>query len=242
MPVFRLSEELIFPPPWLAEDGLLAVGGDLSIDRLLLAYRNGIFPWYSEGEPVLWWSPEPRAVLAPREVHVSRRLARTIRKGAFHFSCDTAFDEVIRACAAVPRRHEKGTWITTEMIAAYIRLHKAGYAHSFETWQEDKLAGGLYGVSLGACFYGESMFSLVPDASKAALATGARQFERWGISLIDCQVANDHMLSMGTHEIPRKRFLRLLAECHRHPTRHGPWALDPDLAAPGNATTPPAAS
>ena len=175
MPVFLLDKDLVFPPPDLADEGgLLAIGGDLSEKRLLLAYRMGIFPWYSEGDPLLWWSPDPRLILLPEEFHVSRRLARVIRQGVFRITMDEAFGSVIRACAETPRHDQgsrgsparPGTWITGEMVEAYCRLHAAGYAHSVECWREDELAGGLYGVSLGNCFFGESMFSRASDASK----------------------------------------------------------------------------
>ena len=226
MPIFRLTKALVFPSPELAEDGLLAVGGDLSVERLLLAYRHGIFPWYSRGDPILWWSPDPRMVLLPERVHISRRLQRTIRQGRFRFTSDTAFAEVIAACANIPRRHERGTWITPEMRQAYIRLHEAGYAHSFEVWRDDVLVGGVYGVSLGACFFGESMFSRVSDASKAALAIARDQFLAWDIRLIDCQIATPHLHRMGGREMPRTTFPRLIEELTQHPTRTGPWRLD----------------
>lgn len=228
MPVFRLGKELIFPSPELAEDGLLAVGGDLSVPRLLLAYRHGIFPWYSQGEPILWWSPDPRMVLLPEELHVSRRLQRSLKQGRFRVTCDTCFAEVIRACARTPRKHERGTWITAEMQQAYIRLHEAGYAHSFETWDGDTLAGGLYGVSLGACFFGESMFSQAPDASKTALAIARKHFVDWGIRLIDCQLPNPHLRRLGAREIPRAQFLHMIEQHLQQPTRPGPWTLSPD--------------
>lgn len=226
MPVFRLTEELVFPPPHLAEDGLLAIGGDLRQERLLLAYRSGIFPWYSEGEPILWWSPDPRIILLPDEFHAARRLQRVIKQGVFRVTLDTAFEEVIRSCATAPRKGQPGTWITRAMQKAYCALHHAGYAHSIECWQNDELAGGLYGVSLGACFFGESMFSRIPNASKVALATAVAQFKRWGIGLIDCQVSNEHLSRLGAREIPRSRFLKLLEHALRAGTRRGLWRLD----------------
>lgn len=227
MPVFRLGLELLFPSPELAEDGLLAVGGDLSVARLLLAYRHGIFPWYSPGEPILWWSPDPRMILLPEEMHLSRRLQRSLKHGRFRVSCDTCFADVIRACAKIPRKHERGTWITSEMQQAYIRLHEAGYAHSFETWEGDTLAGGLYGVSIGACFFGESMFSRVPDASKTAFAIARDHFIASGIKLIDCQLPNPHLRRLGAREVPRAQFLSILGEHVQQPTRLGPWSLVP---------------
>jgi leucyl/phenylalanyl-tRNA--protein transferase len=223
MPIYRLTRKLEFPPPELAEDGLLAVGGDLSTERLLLAYRSGIFPWYSDGEPILWWSPDPRMLLFPGELHLSQRFRRTLRSGKFAVTLDTAFPEVIRACAAAPRPTEEGTWITSDMQEAYIRLHDAGYAHSLECWREGVLAGGLYGVSLGACFFGESMFSRQADASKTALAALCGYCLEHGIGFIDCQVHNPHLERLGAREISRRVFLRLLREGLRGETRKGPW-------------------
>src|SRR5690242_20153697 len=179
-----------FPPVERAlrePNGLLAAGGDLSVERLVQAYRGGIFPWYSEGQPILWWSPDPRMALVPGELKVSRSLRKRIAKRDYAVRVDTAFEDVMRACAA-PRRDDGGTWIMPEMIAAYTRLHRAGYAHSVETWIGGRLAGGLYGVALGRMFYGESMFAAVPDASKIALAHLVRQLERWQFGLIDCQM------------------------------------------------------
>ncbi len=208
MPVYRLSDELVFPHPTLADPGgLLAVGGDLSPRRLLLAYAHGIFPWYSETEPILWWSPDPRLVLFPHELKISRSLARTIKKQTFSVTVDGAFGEVIRKCATT--RDE--TWITGEMIDAYERLHELGVAHSVETYCEGGLVGGLYGLALGRAFCGESMFSTMSDASKVALVHLARYLGERGFELIDCQVPTDHLKSLGAREIPRKDFLRLLA-------------------------------
>lgn len=222
---------------------MLAVGGDLSRDRLLLAYANGIFPWYSDGEPILWWSPDPRMVLLPDELHVSQRLRRVIRQGRFHVTADTAFAAVIAACAHTRRKHERGTWITPEMQDAYIDLHAAGYAHSFECWRDGVLVGGLYGVSLGACYFGESMFSRETDASKAALATAVDYMTRWGIGLIDCQVANNHLHSLGAREVPRATFLKMLHAALQHPTRPGPWCLEaPPPAASSGADAVPGRS
>lgn len=225
MPVFRLSRDLIFPPPALSEpDGLLAVGGDLSVKRLLLAYSMGIFPWYSDDAPILWWSPDPRLVLFPAELHVPRSLRQTIRKEQFRVTFDTAFERVIRACA---ERHEdtKGdTWITDEMIDAYLRLHRAGYAHSVESWSADgSLAGGLYGVSLGSVFFGESMFARVSDASKVAFVTLVERVRQEGCSMIDCQMTTHHLQRFGAREIPREVFLHILDEGLKNPTRSGSW-------------------
>ncbi len=224
MPIYRLSREYAFPPPALAEkDGLLAVGGDLSEQRLLLAYEMGIFPWYSDDSPILWWSPDPRMVLFPNDFHVSRRLQRVLRSGRFRVTADTAFREVIAACAEPQGPARDGTWITSEMQEAYTRLHDAGWAHSFETWRDDALVGGLYGVSLGGVFFGESMFHRTSDASKAAAATLAAIAHAWRFQLIDCQVANPHLERLGAREIARERFLHLLAAALRMPTRHGSW-------------------
>jgi leucyl/phenylalanyl-tRNA--protein transferase len=214
MPVFLLDHRPVFPPPMLAnEEGLLAFGGDLSAVRLLAAYRNGIFPWYEAGGPILWWSPDPRAVLFPDELHVATRLRRTIRSGRFETRRDTAFARVIRACAEVFRPGESGTWITADMQRAYIRLHELGFAHSVESWQDDRLVGGIYGVWLGRCFFGESMFHTETDASKVALVALVTWLRNEGVELIDCQVATEHMLRMGAREIPRAEFLRRLAGC-----------------------------
>jgi len=213
MPLFRLTEELIFPNPELAEeDGLLAVGGDLSEDRLLLAYSMGIFPWYADGPPVLWWSPDPRLVLIPDELKISRSLRQAINKGLFTIKMDTAFAEVIRNCAEMRREGQQGTWITEEMIEAYIRLHHAGYAHSVESWQNGELVGGLYGLALGKAFFGESMFARKSSASKIALVTLAEYLRALDYSFIDCQVTTEHLKSLGAREIPRGKFLQMLKE------------------------------
>jgi leucyl/phenylalanyl-tRNA--protein transferase len=213
MPVFRLTKELIFPNPELSEeDGLLAVGGDLSEDRILLAYSMGIFPWYSDGPPVLWWSPDPRLVLIPAELKISRSLRQVINKGLFTIKMDTAFAEVIRNCAVIRREGQQGTWITEEMIGAYIRLHHAGYAHSIESWQDGELVGGLYGIALGKAFFGESMFAKKSSASKIALVALAEYLRALDYSFIDCQVTTEHLKSLGAREVPRREFLRMLKE------------------------------
>ena len=212
MPVFRLTDDLVFPPAALARsDGLLAVGGDLTRARLLLAYSQGIFPWYSNGDPILWWSPDPRLVLFPGEFHASRRLRRVIRHGTFTVTMDEAFEDVITECALARGPRRDGTWITPEMLAAYITLHRAGYAHSVECWHDGTLAGGLYGVAMGQSFFGESMFSLRPDASKVALAYLIAHAPVLGFSIIDCQVASPHLASLGAREIPRAEFIALVA-------------------------------
>jgi leucyl/phenylalanyl-tRNA--protein transferase len=202
-----------FPSPNAAlrePNGLLAAGGDLEPDRLLGAYVRGIFPWYEKGQPILWWSPDPRAVLWPAELHVSRSLRRTLIKGGFELRVDTAFDEVLAGCAA-PRRYTDATWITSDMARAYGRLHRLGWAHSFETWLGGELVGGLYGVAIGRVFFGESMFARVTDASKVALVRMVRFLEQRGFELIDCQVASEHIASLGARSIPRREFLALLA-------------------------------
>jgi leucyl/phenylalanyl-tRNA--protein transferase len=227
MPVFELSDKLGFPPPHLAErEGLLAVGGDLSLPRLILAYKKGIFPWYSEYDPIIWWSPDPRLVLYPRRLKVSKSLKKILRQGRFQVTLDLAFDAVIRECAAVRTEAGEGTWLVEEMIEAYILLHQAGYAHSVEAWSDGRLAGGLYGVSLGRCFFGESMFTRVSNASKAAFVTLVRQLERWRFDLIDCQVKTDHLVRLGALEIPRREFLKQLEKSLEARTRRGIWRLD----------------
>lgn len=203
-----------FPPLEQALDepsGLLAAGGDLSTARLLAAYRRGIFPWYSQGQPVLWWSPDPRAVLFPEEFRCSRSLAKTLRNGGFDCAIDRDFRGVIEACAA-PRPQSVGTWITAEMLAAYVELHRRGYAHSIETYRGSQLVGGLYGVRLGRVFFGESMFSRERDASKVALARLVEACIGAGIVVIDCQMASAHLASLGSRRIPRPRFQNLVRE------------------------------
>ncbi len=202
-----------FPPIESAltdPNGLLAVGGDLSPDRLLQAYRQGIFPWFSDDQPILWWSPDPRAVAYPSEIKISRSLKKTLRKNLFQIKFDTHFKEVIEACAA-PRTNADGTWLTDEMQNAYLTLFKLGHAHSIEVWQNDELVGGLYGIAMGRVFFGESMFSRVTDASKIAFVHLAKILQEWNYALIDCQVTSEHMSSLGAVEIPRHVFIRHLA-------------------------------
>ncbi len=228
MPIFRLVDEPVFPPPDYADpSGLLAVGGDLSNERLLEAYRVGIFPWYSDDQPILWWSPDPRLILDLKDFKISRSLGKTLKKGVFQVTFDHAFEEVIQACAVVPREAQNGTWITAEMQEAYINLHGLGYAHSVETWFGGKLAGGLYGVSLGKCFFGESMFHLKTDASKVALATLVERLKRWDFHFIDSQMTTEHMVRLGAKELPRRIFLKRLQSALRHPTRRGRWRINP---------------
>ncbi|MEI2773799.1 MAG: leucyl/phenylalanyl-tRNA--protein transferase [Candidatus Competibacter sp.] len=222
-----------FPHPdraLIEPDGLLAAGGSLSPNRLLRAYRLGIFPWYSSGQPILWWSPDPRLVLLPEQVKISRSLRKTLRKGLFNITADADFAAVITACTQ-PRCPDQGTWITPEMHRAYCRLHRLGHAHSIEIWHRNELVGGLYGVAIGRVFYGESMFSFMTDASKVALVLLAAQLKRWEFVVIDCQARTDHLSSMGAIEIPRATFLELLQYYCPLPGREGRWQLDADLLA-----------
>jgi leucyl/phenylalanyl-tRNA---protein transferase len=220
-----------FPPVEQALDepnGLLAAGGDLSPERLLDAYAHGIFPWFNDGDPVLWWSPEPRMVLVPAELHLSRSLRKLIRSGQFTVTFDRAFDAVLEGCAA-PRPNQDGTWITDYMKQAYSDLARLGFGHSVETWEGTELLGGLYGVALGRVFYGESMFSRRSNASKVALAYLARQLERWGFPVIDCQMSTEHLASLGAREIPRRQFLRMLRVATMQEPVVAPWHIDTDL-------------
>ena len=224
----RFSKNSFFPPVESAmrePNGLLAMGGDLSVERLLDAYRHGIFPWFNPGEPILWWSPDPRMVLEPDQIRVTRSLAKRMRNGGFELRVDTVFPEVMQACAA-PRGEANGTWISPEMIEAYTRLHEAGYAHSIETWHHGELVGGLYGVAVGRMFYGESMFSRMPDASKIALVHLAKQLQQWEFGLIDCQMETAHLASLGAHTLPRVAFTARLTELVNLPHRPGPWRFD----------------
>jgi leucyl/phenylalanyl-tRNA--protein transferase len=206
MSLFILNNELLFPPVHLAEpDGLLAIGGDLSTERLLLAYRQGIFPWY-EGQHILWWSPDPRFVLFPGELKESKSMRQLMKKKTFEFRVDTAFSEVITNCKTISRRGQEGTWITDEVKSAYTRLHVAGYAHSAEAWLDGKLVGGLYGIRMGKVFFGESMFSKASNASKYAFIQYVQQLRLEGIELIDCQVYTEHLESLGARMIPRQEF------------------------------------
>jgi leucyl/phenylalanyl-tRNA--protein transferase len=207
-------------------NGLLAAGGGLSVRRLVDAYARGCFPWFSEGEPVLWWSPDPRMVLVPGQLHVPRSLLRRIRRGGISITADLAFADVMAACAE-PRDDQGGTWITEEMMAAYRALHIAGHAHSIEAWQNGLLVGGLYGVSLGRAFFGESMFTRVPDASKVALVTLVAQLQRWGFGVIDCQMKTEHLARFGAREIPRAAFVRQLDVLVAQPAPPAPWQVEP---------------
>ncbi|MBA4367581.1 MAG: leucyl/phenylalanyl-tRNA--protein transferase [Desulfobacterium sp.] len=225
MTIFLLSDKIAFPPPHLAEkEGLLAIGGDLSEKRLLLAYQMGIFPWYSKDEPIMWWTPDPRLVLYPHELKISRSLKKIIHKNIFTIKIDTAFDQVVQACACAQRKKQEGTWIVDDMIAAYCNLHDSSFAHSFEAWQDDKLVGGLYGVSLGRCFFGESMFSDQSNSSKVTFVFMVEYLRKRSFDLIDCQVKTEHLLRSGAREIPRKRFLKELGNSLTKPTLRGKWS------------------
>ncbi|MBF0448167.1 MAG: leucyl/phenylalanyl-tRNA--protein transferase [Magnetococcales bacterium] len=219
MPVYALPKEAIFPPVSEAEpNGLLAVGGDLSVERLLAAYGAGIFPWFSEGDPYLWWSPDPRLILTPQALHLSRSLKKTLRKNPFVITFDCAFNQVVRQCAEAKRgpEQEGGTWITEEMIAAYTTLHRMGYAHSVEAWVLEGikpiLVGGTYGIAWWGCFFGESMFHLRPDASKVAFVCLVENLRQRGIRLIDCQMKTDHLLRFGAWEVPRSEFIQRMQQ------------------------------
>jgi leucyl/phenylalanyl-tRNA--protein transferase len=233
VPVFRLDERLVFPPVELADEGLLAVGGDLRPERLLLAYSQGIFPWYGKNLPILWHSPDPRMVLFPDELVVNRSLKKAMRRKPYELRLDTAFGEVLRGCADVPRPGQNGTWLIPDMVAAYTRMHELGFAHSAEAWRGDELVGGLYGMSLGGCFYGESMFARAPDASKIVFVALVRQLVAWGMSIIDCQVHTEHLERFGAREI--REFLQHLHAALEQPTRRGAWKFELDPDALSNA-------
>jgi leucyl/phenylalanyl-tRNA--protein transferase len=224
MTIYRLFDQPVFPDPAEADpDGLLAIGGDLSPERLVTAYASGIFPWYSAGSPILWWSPDPRLVLEPTRLHVPTSLKRVLNARRFRFSLDTAFAEVISACARAPRPGQDGTWIVPEMIRAYVRLHELGVAHSAEVWNGERLVGGVYGVALGSVFFGESMFYAEADASKAAFVLLVRWLAARGCTLLDCQQTTPHLLRFGAREISRKEFLERVSaglDCH---ALSGPW-------------------
>ena len=227
------SPDSPFPNPELAEsdpDGLLAVGGDLSPQRLLNAYRGGIFPWFSDDQPILWWSPDPRTILIPDQIHISRSLRKVLRKNLFRVSFDTAFDEVISACASIPREQQDGTWILPEMIAAYRELHRLGFAHSVEVWLSEKLVGGLYGVSVGKAFYGESMFHTETNASKIALAALANRLDGLGFHFIDCQMMTAHLIGLGAQMVTRDEFLQQNRLASGTPVEIE-WRLEPELTA-----------
>jgi leucyl/phenylalanyl-tRNA--protein transferase len=223
--IFRLSKDIWFPDPYTAPKNYpVAVGGDLSPERLLFAYSLGIFPWYSEEEPILWWCPDPRMVLFPEKLKISRSLRKVLKKKIFSVKFDTLFEEVINRCATIERKEQTGTWLVPEMIDAYIRLHRLGFAHSVEVFLNGKLVGGLYGVSLGGTFFGESMFYEVPDASKVGFVYLVQRLKDWDFDMIDCQQSTEHMRRFGAEEISRKEFLNILKESLKKKTKLGKWS------------------
>lgn len=226
MPIYRLTPQLVFPPVEEAEDGVLAVGGDLRPERLMVAYTQGIFPWYHDGLPIIWHSPDPRCVLFVDDLHVSRSMRKFLRKRPFQVSVDQAFSGVMRGCKEAYRPGQDGTWITDDMEAAYNELHRRLAAHSVEVWQGTELVGGLYGVNIGGMFFGESMFSRAPNASKVALVALVLMLKGWGYTVLDCQVANDHTVSLGASNVRRKEYLKLLR------------ARLPEAGHPGSWKTP----
>lgn len=232
MTVYRIPvDEVIFPQPHDAdESGLLGVGGDLRPERLLLGYANGIFPWYSEGQPILWFSPDPRCVLVPEDLHIGRSLRKVLKKSPYRVTLDTAFSDVISRCKSTPRPGQQGTWITKDMESAYVRLHELGYAHSVEVWSGEDLVGGLYGVGLGGLFAGESMFSHASDASKTGLIWLVQQLHRWNFELVDAQVRTDTLARMGAIEIDRSSYIDRIAALVQQPTRTGRWTFDSGFA------------
>lgn len=228
MRLSRNPADLSFPSVEHASpEGLLAIGGDLRPERLLEAYRHGIFPWYNDDQPILWWSPDPRTVLFPEKLHISRSLKRSLRPGLFTTTLDTCFPDVVRYCSAPrPQYPEGGTWITPQMAEAYAALHELGYAHSVETWQKDQLVGGVYGVAIGGAFFAESMFTKVDDASKVALVSLVQQLHTWGFRLIDCQQSSPHVMRLGAEDIPRAEFVTHVAAAVKLPNRLGRWQFN----------------
>jgi leucyl/phenylalanyl-tRNA--protein transferase len=230
MPIFRLGDEIIFPPVQMTSgSGILAIGGDLSSGRLLEAYRQGIFPWYSEGDPIIWWSPNPRFVLFLEELKVSRSMKKALRQGIFRITYDHNFREVVVLCQK-SRRRQKGTWITDDMLEAYCDLHDLGFAHCAEAWYGEKLVGGIYGVSLGRCFFGESMFSLISNASKAALINLVYKLKELKFEFLDCQVYTAHLESLGARYISRSEFCDLLKMGLKHESFRGNWRYMPEFS------------
>jgi leucyl/phenylalanyl-tRNA---protein transferase len=226
MPIFHLTEEIIFPNPAFAEEnGLLAIGGDLNPNRLIEAYRLGIFPWYSDGDPILWWFTSPRFVIYPEQFRIPKRLARYMKKQPYKVTFDNAFEQVIASCASVKRAHEQGTWITSEMQKAYIRLHALGFAHSVECWQGTTLAGGLYGVALDRVFFGESMFTTISNGSKIALASLVQYLNMKGFKLVDCQMKTDHLLQYGARGISGRQFRDHLKNYIINTSPEGKWKI-----------------
>jgi len=238
MPILRRRPR--FPPvSWASPEGVIAVGGRPDAETLKEAYSRGIFPWPHEDMPLLWFCPDPRFVLLPGEAHVGRSLRKEMRRGSLEVRADTAFRQVIRGCASRPRPKQDGTWITEEMIAGYTALHEEGLAHSVEAWQGDRLVGGLYGISLGAVFYGESMYAEAPNASKVAFATLLANLVRWEFEMVDCQAYTDHLASFGAEEWPRARFLARLKRALQRPTRQGKWILELGAAEAAEALSSP---
>jgi leucyl/phenylalanyl-tRNA---protein transferase len=224
MPVYQLSDDLIFPAAEHANsDGLLAIGGDLSPARLLLAYERGIFPWYNKNEPILWWSPDPRFILHLDKLHISKSMKKLLKKNVYQITFDTAFEDVVKNCSTIKRTHQKGTWITKEMITAYKNLHDMGAAHSAEAWCNGELCGGIYGVSLGGCFFGESMFSKKDNASKFAIIKLIEKLKKNKFAILDCQIYSDHLKSLGAEEVPRTEFLQTLKTELLKKSIHGSW-------------------
>lgn len=224
MPIFELTKDITFPDPELADpSGIIAIGGDLQPGRLLQAYRMGIFPWFNEYDPLVWWSPDPRTVLYPAEVKISHSMRKILRDKVFRVTFDNNFEAVIKCCREQKRPGQRGTWITEDILKAYVRLHHLGYAHSVEVWKDEDLAGGLYGVSLGRMFAGESMFSRVSNASKTGLIVLAKKLEALGYILIDCQLQTRHLASLGAREISRRQYMRQLAKSLEQPTLRGNW-------------------
>ena len=224
MPIFALDDSCNFPDPNQADQsGLLAVGGDLSSNRIIKAYEQGIFPWFSEGDPILWWSPDPRMILFPEKLNVSKSLRQSLNNSNFEVTFDKSFVDVVTHCSNIPRKDQDGTWITKEMKQAYLNLHELGYAHSVETWLDGELVGGLYGISLGHAFFGESMFYTRRDASKIALYHLTEKIINWGFFFIDAQIETDHMQRMGAENISRNDFLKLLNKALKHKTKKGKW-------------------
>lgn len=240
MPIYALDRSLRFPDPERADpSGVLAIGGDLSPDRLLAAYSAGIFPWPAEGYPLMWHAPPERFVLVPSQLRINRTLRKVLNRGEFSVTLDHSFGAVMRACSAMPRPGQDGTWISPAMIEAYSALHAMGFAHSVETWRDGRLCGGLYGISLGAAFFGESMFAFESNASKVAFVTLTRQLQAWNFELLDCQVQTPLVTSLGAVGVPRRDFTRALQHALRTPTRPGPWQLDVSLVDAGHGAASP---
>ena len=225
MPIYLLNEKIQFPPVDHAEDGVVAVGGDLSAERLLAAYQHGIFPWFSEGEPIIWHSPDPRFVLMLDDLHISKSMQRVINKNEFSYTLDTDFSFVINACAQAKRTQQDGTWITEEMIDAYCKLHNLGYAHSIEVWKNNKIVGGIYGVSLGKSFFGESMFHTESNASKFAFIKLVEVLKSYDFHFLDAQIHSEHVETLGAKEISRKEFIDKLNKSLENESRIGKWKL-----------------